>query len=271
MQHRPASARRWACAAAIAFLGATQAHAELSAEELAKLAQNPVGNLVSVPFQNNTNLNNGPLKGNQNILNIQPVIPVELNSEWNLITRTIVPIVSQPAMFPGDERANGLGDTTFTAFLSPAAPKGMIWGVGPVVQLPTDTNGLGNKNWGLGASFVVLKLEKGDPWVYGVLVNNVWSLGSDKAGGSYNNGLIQPFVNYNFPGFYLTTAPIITVNWHAASGQQWTVPIGGGVGKIFHLGKLPVNTQLSAYYNIVKPDYGPNWQVRAQVQLMFPK
>ena len=139
-------------------------------------------------------------------MSAQPVIPVEVNSEWNVITRTIVPIISQPAMFPGDGRTNGIGDVVFTAFLSPAVPKGLIWGVGPVVQLPTDSNGLGNKNWGLGASFVVLKLEKGDPWVYGALVNNVWSLTSDQRGGGYNNGLIQPFVNYNFAGgFYLTS------------------------------------------------------------------
>jgi len=118
----------------------------------------------------------------------------------------------------------------------------------------------------------VLRLEKGNPWVYGVLVNNVWSLSSSKRGGAYSNGIIQPFVNYNFPeGFYLTSAPIATVDWKAESSQQWTVPLGGGVGKIFHLGKLPVNTQLSAYYNVVHPDDGANWQVRFQVQLMFPK
>ena len=259
-------------ALAAAMLAAAPARAEMSAEELAKLAQNPVGNLISVPFQNNTNFNAGPLKGTQNILNIQPVIPIEVNPEWNIITRTILPVVSQPAMFPGDERANGIGDMVVTAFLSPAVPKGVIWGVGPVLQLPTDSNGLGNKNWGMGASFVVLKLEKGDPWVYGALVNNIWSLTSDQRGGSYSNGLIQPFVNYNFPsGFYLTSAPILTVNWKAASGQQWTMPLGGGIGKIFHLGRLPVNTQLSAYYNVVKPDYGPNWQLRVQAQFMFPK
>ena len=148
-----------AVAVAAALLTATAAHAEMSAEELAKLAQNPVGNLISLPFQNNTNLNYGPEKGTQNVLNIQPVIPVEVNSEWNVITRTIVPIISQPAMFPGDGRTNGIGDVVFTAFLSPAVPKGLIWGVGPVFQLPTDTNGLGNKNWGLGGSFVVLKSQ----------------------------------------------------------------------------------------------------------------
>jgi hypothetical protein len=173
---------------------------------------------------------------------------------------------------PSGERENGLGDTTFTAFVSPAEPHGLIWGVGPVLQLPTDTNDLGNKNWGLGASFVVLRLEKGDPWVYGVLVNNVWSLSDSKRGGSYNNGLIQPFVNYNFPGgLYLTSAPIATVDWQADSSQKWTVPLGGGIGKIFHLGKLPVNTQFGAYYNVVHPDDGANWQIRFQVQLMFPK
>jgi hypothetical protein len=252
---------------------AAPALAEMSAEELAKLAQNPVGNLISLPFQNNTNLNFGPEKGTQNILNIQPVYPISVNSEWNVITRTIVPVIWNPALGPTIDSTNGIGDTVFTAFLSPANPGEWIWGVGPVFQLPTNSTAeLGNRNWGMGPSAVVLHLEKGSPWVYGVLVNNIWSLTSDKQGGAYNNGLVQPFVNYNFEGgLYLTTAPILTVNWKAENSQQWTVPLGGGVGKIFHLGKLPVNTQISAYYNVVRPDFGANWQIRAQVQLMFPK
>ena len=256
-----------------AMMAGSPAHAEMSAEELAKLAQNPVGNLISVPFQNNTNLNFGPQKGTQNVLNIQPVIPISISADWNIITRTIVPVISMPALSSDVGSTNGIGDTVFTAFLSPAVPGAWIWGVGPVVQLPTDTTEeLGNKNWGLGPSFVVLHLEKGSPWVYGVLVNNVWSLTSDQRGGAYNNGLIQPFINYNFEGgLYLTTSPVLTVDWMADSGQQWTVPIGGGIGKIFHFGKLPVNTSLAAYYNVVKPDFGPNWQIRAQVQFMFPK
>ena len=118
----------------------------------------------------------------------------------------------------------------------------------------------------------MLRVKPGDPWVYGALVNNVWSLSSSGRGGSYNNFLIQPFVNYNFPdGVYVNSVPIITANWKADSGQQWTVPLGAGIGKIFHLGKLPVNTQLGAYYNVVKPDGGANWQMRLQVQFMFPK
>jgi hypothetical protein len=267
-------ARGLRSAALVVALAATPlAHAEMSAEELAKLAQNPVGNLISVPFQNNTNFNYGPMSGTQNILNIQPVIPIEVNKEWNVITRTILPVVWQPALSPTIDSSSGIGDMVFTAFLSPAQPGAWIWGAGPVLQIPTNSNAeLGNKNWGLGPSAVVLHLEHGDPWVYGVLANNIWSLSSNKQGGSYNNGLIQPFVNYNFPGgLYLVSSPILTVDWRAESSQQWTVPLGGGIGKIFHLGKLPVNTTLQAYYNVVHPDNGADWQLRAQVQFMFPK
>jgi len=260
-------------AIAVVACGGSVARAELSTEELAKLAQNPVGNLISVPFQNNTNLNFGPDKGTQDILNIQPVIPISIDKDWNIITRTIVPVVWNPTLGPDVPSKDGVGDTVLTAFLSPANPGRLIWGVGPVVQIPTNSSSeLGNKNWGLGPSFVVLHLEHGDPWVYGVLVNNIWSVTSNKEGGAYNNGLAQPFVNYNFDdGLYLTSSPILTVDWKADSSQRWLVPIGGGVGKIFHIGKLPVNAQISAYYNVVRPDFQANWQIRAQVQLMFPK
>ena len=267
---------KWQAAAAAALvLAAGAARAELSAADLAKLAQNPVANLVSVPFQNNTNFNAGPQSGTQNILNIQPVIPVDLSKEWNLITRTIMPVIWQPEFVPGQGDSFGLGDIQFSAFLSPAnpGPSGLVWGVGAIAQLPTNTSDtLGNKNWGLGPTAVVLHLDKGDPWVYGVLVNNVWSLSSDKQGGSYNNFLMQPFLNYNLPGgLYLTTSPIVTAAWDAPSDQRWTVPLGGGIGKIFHLGKLPINAQIGGYYNVVHPDSGPNWQLRLQVQFMFPK
>jgi len=255
------------------LLLAAPAFAEMSAEELAKLAQNPVGNLISVPFQNNTNLNYGPEEKTQNILNIQPVIPVSINEDWNVITRTILPVISQPELAPNVSSQQGIGDTVFTAFLSPANPGHWIWGVGPVLQLPTHNNSeLGNGNWGAGPSIVLLHLEKGSPWVYGVLMNNVWALSKDRQGGKYNNGLMQPFINYNFKsGLYLTSSPILTVDWQASNEDQWTVPIGGGVGKIFHFGKLPVNSSIAAYYNVEKPEFGADWQIRAQVQLMFPK
>jgi hypothetical protein len=267
--------RRVVITIALVVFAVSKAQADMSEEELAKLAQNPVGNLISLPFQNNSNLNYGPLKKTQNILNIQPVIPFDISPEWNIITRTIVPVVSQPALFDGDSRTNGIGPTAFSAFLSPADPKGgVIWGAGPIIQIPTTSDSaLGSHRWGFGPSFVMLHLAKGDPWVYGFLVNNVWSVGTG-GGGAYNNFLLQPFINYNFKeheGLYLTSAPIMTANWRADTSNKWTVPLGGGIGKIFHFGRLPVNSQISAYYNLIKPESGPNWQIRAQVQLMFPK
>lgn len=264
----------WAFASLLlATAFAPSARAALSAEELAKLAQNPIANLVSVPFQNNTNLNYGPEGGTQNILNIQPVIPVTLNRDWNLITRTIFPLVWLPDLSPQTDATFGLGDTQFSAFLSPSdASSGWIWGVGAIAQLPTHTEKvLGNANWGLGPTAVVLHLAKGDPWVYGMLINNVWSLGTASDAPAYNNGLIQPFVNYNLPGgTYISSSPIVTVDWEA-EGEQWTVPVGAAIGHIFHLGRLPVNTQIGGYYNVVRPEDGPDWQIRFQMQLMFPK
>jgi hypothetical protein len=262
------------CAAMLATVWSAPARAELSAEELAKLAQNPVGNLINVPFQNNTNFNVGPQNGTQDILNIQPVIPFELDKDWNLITRTIIPLIWQPGFSPGQGTEFGVGDIQLSLIASPSSPTadGVIWGAGAIVQMPTDSNGLGNKNWGLGPTAVVLRIQKGDPWVYGALVNNVWSTSSSGTGGKYNNFLLQPFVNYNFPGgVYVNSVPIITANWEADSSQRWTVPLGMGVGKIFHFGRLPVNMQLGGYYNVVHPDNGPDWQLRFQVQFMFPK
>jgi hypothetical protein len=273
MTMRLESSRLAAAASAAAIAVAVPAYAEMSTEELAKLAQNPVGNLISVPFQNNTNFNYGPMDRTQNILNIQPVYPIHLNEEWNIITRTIFPLLWQPELYPGQGSTFGLSDTQFSAFLSPAQPKGLIWGVGGIAQLPTHTSDvLGNDRWALGPTLVVLKIEHGSPWVYGVLANNIWSVTDSNSSAPINQMLVQPFLNYNFKGgAYLTSAPIITANWQADSGDTWTVPIGGGVGKIFHLGRLPVNTQASAYYNVETPKYGPDWQLRLQVQFMFPK
>jgi hypothetical protein len=167
----PCVSRTLHTSAALAlWIAATAAHADLSAEELAKLAQNPVGNVISLPFQNNTNLNFGPNKGTQNILNIQPVIPVEIDKDWNIITRTILPVVWNPSLGPDDSATSGIGDLQLTAFLSPANPGHLIWGVGPILQAPTNSNPeLGNKNWGLGPSVVVLHLRQREPLVYGVL------------------------------------------------------------------------------------------------------
>jgi hypothetical protein len=230
--------------------------------------------MVSIPFQNNTNFNVGPQSGTQNILNIQPVYPIEINKDWNLITRTVLPLIWQPGSAPGQGTTFGLGDLQLSGFMSPSTPGagGLIWGAGAVVQMPTDTNGLGNKNWGLGPTAVILKLDHSSPWVYGALLNNIWSVSSSERGGSYSNFLLQPFVNYNLPGgTYISSVPIITANWEAESDQRWTVPLGLTMGHIFHIGKLPLNAQVGAYYNVVHPDDGANWQLRIQLQVMFPK
>jgi hypothetical protein len=254
-------------------LAATSARAELSPEELAKLAQNPVGNLISLPFQNNTNFDFGPLEKTQNVLNIQPVYPIHVNADWNVITRTIMPLLWQPALYPGQGSTFGLSDVQFSAFLSPASPGDWIWGAGAIAQLPTNTDDvLGNDNWGLGPTAVLLHMQRGNPWVYGALINNVWSVTDSNDAAPINQMLLQPFLNYNFTGgTYLTVSPIVTANWEADGGDVWTVPLGGGVGHIFHFGKLPVNTQVAGYYNVATPEFGADWQLRFQVQLMFPK
>ena len=243
---------------------------QASKEELAKATQNPVADLISIPFQNNTNFDYGPDDKTQNTLNIQPVIPLNLNEDWNVITRTILPVVSNPSLVPGGDRETGLGDTTFTAFLSPAAPGDWIWGVGPVLLLPTSTDDqLGADEWGAGASVVVLTMP--GPWVIGSLVSNVWGINED-AGNDVNLFTWQYFINYNFQaGWYLTSAPIMTANWEAPSGQKWTIPVGGGAGKIIKLGKLPVNVQAQGFYNVEAPDPVGDWSLRLQLQLMFPK
>src|SRR5271165_3962848 len=240
-------------------------------EELAKESQNPIANLISVPFQNNFNFGIGPKDATQWDLNVQPVIPITLNKDWNLITRTIMPIINQPSPAPGIESAFGLGDINPTVFLSPKNWGKLLWGVGPTMTFPTASDSLlGNGKWSAGPSLVVLTTP-GD-WVIGALANNQWSL----AGWGKNNVnslLVQPFINYNFSyGWYLTSSPIITANWLAQSSDRWTLPIGGGVGKLFKLGKLPVNTQLAAYCNVAKPQQGgADWQLRFQVQFLFPK
>ena len=239
--------------------------------DLAKQAQNPVANLISLPLQNNTNFGIGPDDETQNILNIQPVLPFSIGRNWNLITRTIVPIVSQPDILTGGQgRINGLGDMTFTAFFAPKDTGKLIWGAGPVFLLPTATDdALGANKWGAGASAVFLSMP-GD-WVVGSLFSNVWSF-AGSGNRDVNLFTWQYFINYNFSnGWYLTSSPIITANWEASSGNRWTVPIGGGFGKIFQIGKQPLNGQIQALYNLEKPNFGADWQLRLQLQFLFPK
>jgi hypothetical protein len=243
---------------------------EQSTEELAKKAQNPIADLISLPFQSNTNFGVGPFHSPQEILNIQPVIPISINPDWNLITRWITPVISQPKLSPTGNEQFGIGDLNPSLFFSPAKPAEIIWGVGPTFLLPTATDqNLGNHRWGAGPSVVVLTIQ--GHWLFGALANNIWSFASTGKGSNVNQMLIQPFVNYNFPdGWYLTSSPVITADW-LADGRKWTVPVGGGFGRLFKLGEQPINTQVQVFYNVTTPRGGAKWQARLQMQLLFPK
>jgi len=242
---------------------------ENSQEELARAAQNPVSSLISLPLQNNTNFKYGPEEKTQNVLNVQPVIPFEVSEDWNLITRTIVPIVSQPGFKPDQDRENGLGNVLFTAFLSPIHSGDWMWGAGPAVQLPTSSDDqIAADEWAAGPSFVVLTMP--GQWVVGTLVSQIWDISGDD---DIDFLTVQPFVNYNFEGgWYATSSPIITANGEADSSDEWTVPVGGGFGRIFRVGEQPLNAQMQAFYNVEKPDdIGPDWTLRMQLQFLFPK
>ena len=223
-----------------------------NSEALAKEAQNPIANLISVPFQNNLTPGMGPNEDNTlNVLNIQPVVPFALSKDLTLVTRTILPVLSQPT--PAGTQ-NGIGDLNPSFFFVPKGKGPWTLGFGPTLVLPTaSASSLGSGKWSAGPAAVAV-YSKG-PWVAGALLNNVWSFAGDNDRGAVSAFLLQPFINYNLPnGWYLVTSPIVTANWRAASGDQWIVPVGGGVGRVFRVGRQPINASLQAYANVVKPD-----------------
>jgi hypothetical protein len=251
--------------------------------ELAKATQNPVASLISVPLQNNSNFAVGPYNRTQDVFNIQPVIPVRLSESVMLITRVIQPIVWQPFPATNSGGQYGFGDMNPTFFLSPAKPGKLILGVGPTMVFPTATSAvLGQGKLSFGPSVVAL-VQPGH-WTLGVLINNVWSVAGSTHRPSVNQMLLQYFINYNMKkGWYLTSAPIITANWNnqasgeAANGNDttggsvWTIPFGGGAGRIMRLGYQPVNISASFYGNAVHPPGASNWGMRLQIALLYPK
>lgn len=244
---------------------------EHSTEELAKLAQNPIANLISLPFQNNTNFGLGPHDRTQNITDVQPVIPISLDGGWNLITRTILPLVYQPDLSSESGGDYGTGDMTLSAFVSPPKDGDWMFGFGPILYLPTASiDDIKTEKYGIGPTAVAVYMH--GQWVAGALANQVWSVAGDDDLPDVSSFLLQPFVNYNLSdGWFLSTGPIITANWEADSDDTWTVPIGGGGGKLVRLGKLPLNIALQFYYNVISPDDGPDWTIRLQLGFLFPK
>src|SRR5947209_2484616 len=242
--------------------------------DLAKATQNPVASLISVPLQNNTNFAIGPYNRTQDVLNVQPVIPAHLSEKWMIISRIIQPIVWQPTSSANAGGEYGFGDMNPTFFFSPAKPGKLIWGFGPAMVFPTATSTtLGQGKLSFGPSAVAL-LQPGH-WTVGALVNNVFSVAGSTHRPYVNQMLLQYFINYNLKkGWYFTSAPIMTANWRSkgsgeastgndtTGGSVWTVPVGGGVGKITKLGFQPVNITGQFYGNPVHPSGASSWGMR---------
>jgi len=258
----------FACAA----LGcAAPAHAADDEAELAKKLSNPIASLISVPLQFNYDSGYGSDDGHKAYVNVQPVIPFSLNDDWNVISRTIVPIVWQNDLAGPSGYQSGLGDTTQSLFFSPKNPTadGIIWGVGPAFLLPTGTDKmLTSGKWGAGPTAVVLKQSNG--WTVGALANHIWSFAGDSDRADVNSTYIQPFVSYTtHDAWSFTLNTESTYNWEA---ETWSVPINFTVSKIVKLGKLPVSLMAGARYWAESPESGPEgWGFRSGITFLFPK
>jgi hypothetical protein len=244
---------------------------------LAQKLSNPVAALISVPFQFNYDQNIGPSDdGHRTYMNLQPVIPVSISADWNMISRTILPVTSQSDIAPGSGHQFGLGDITQSLFFSPKSPSsnGIIWGVGPAFLIPTATDALlGSKKWGAGPTAVVLKQQHG--WTYGFLFNHIWSFasasgGHDASHPDISSTFIQPFLSYTTPTAW--TYGINTESSYNWKQHQWATPINITVGKLVRIGKLPVSFTAGVRYWAENADAGQKgWGFRFVTTLLLPK
>jgi len=275
--HAVRASFKWALALVVlvtipALAGAQAQHIDDEIERLQKQVQNPVANLISIPLENDTNFSIGPFNRTQNVLNLEPVVPLAVSQNWNLIVRVILPLISQPYVNRPDGYKNGLGDLNPTLFLTPSKPRKIIWGVGPAVSMPTATNSaLGIGKWAAGPSAVAL-VQPGK-WTIGALTNNLWSFEGDKDRPQTNSFLLQYFIYYNFEkGWYFLSSPNVTSHWNVDPGEKWLVPFGAGLGRVFRIRGAPFNGQAATYYSAIHPDTlpYPKWQVRFQLALLLP-
>ena len=243
--------------------------AQDSADDLARQLSNPVASLVSVPMQlNHDEWENG---GSRTFLNVQPVIPMSLGEDWNLISRTIVPLVYQEDIVPGTGSQSGTGDITQSLFFSPKTPGagGWIWGIGPAVLLPTGSDDLlGAGKWGAGPTAVALRQTEGG-WTYGALANHLWSFAGDGNRNDVSATFLQPFVSKG-----LGQGRTFTVNLESSydwKGEQWTVPVNVGYSKVTKIGAQLVSYQGGVRYYAEAPGGGPDWGLRFTFTLLYPK
>jgi hypothetical protein len=235
---------------------------------LAKATQNPVGDLVAIPFQFNFDTGGGLADQTLFNLNFQPVIPMHLAPKLNLIARTILPVLS--VLGADGTRSRGMGDIQEQLFFSPAQAKAVVWGFGPILSFPTATvPGYVTGSWGLGPSGVTVVTA--GPVVAGALVSQLWAV-KDNGGRPRTNALnVQPFINYNFGvGWALGLSPMITANWDAGREETWTLPLGGSISRTFVFQKQPMTLSFHYYRNVLKPDASAANQLRAVVNFLFP-
>ena len=248
-------------------------------DDLAKKSQNPVGDIISLPLEYwhyDGNANDSSV----DMLVAKPVYPMGI-SKFTLINRFIAPFLGVDARSPGEDlgeisipatvsKENGLGNLQYQGFLTPATPGKIIWGGGPVLDFPTNTNGLGSDKWSAGVAALALTMPGN--WVIGGLIQNMWSYAGPSEEPEINKFTFQYFINYNLSnGWYLTSTPIMTADWEKASGEEWTVPMGGGIGKLARFGNQPVDFKLQGFGNVEKPEGGPEWSIMFAVKFLFPK
>lgn len=242
-----------------------------SDEALAKKLSNPISSLISVPFQFNYDGGYGPNDAGRFVLNVQPVIPFTLSKDWNLIVRTIVPVINQESPAQGIGSDFGLGDILQSFFFSPSKPtNGITWGIGPAFLWPSATNdNLGAEKWGAGPTAVVLKQEKA--WTYGMLFNHIWSYADadDDDREHVSSTFLQPFISYTWPS--ATTLTINTESTYDWNSEQWTVPLNLQVSQLVKIGGQRISLGLGGRYYAESPGDGPQWGVRFVFTLLFPK
>lgn len=243
--------------------------AQESDAELAKQLSNPVASLISVPLQNNYDCCYGPEDAGRYTLNIQPVIPVKLGEDWNVIIRTIVPVVWEDATVAGGDESFGFGDVTQSFFFSPrkTGPSGIVWGVGPAILYPLGNDELGTEKWGLGPTGLVLK--QSGPTTVGLLVNHIWSVAGQDNRDDVSTTFIQPFYGYAYPD-----STSITINLEASydwEHEAWNVPLNAGVSHIYKFGQQRVSLGIQGRYYLERPEEGPEWGMRFVATFLFPE